>query len=32
MLAVEVVCDVLDRDMLSIHTVHGAGEAVVAHL
>lgn len=32
MLAIQVICDVLNRDMLSVHTVHGTREAAVAHL
>lgn len=32
MLAVQVVCDVLNRDMEAVHTVNGSGEAIVAHL
>lgn len=32
MLAIEVVCDILNWDMLSVHAVHGTREAVVAHL
>lgn len=32
MLAIEVVCDVLNWDMLSVHTIHGTREAVVTHL
>lgn len=32
MLAIQVSCDVLDRDKLSIHTIHSPREAAVAHL
>lgn len=32
MLAIEVVCDELNWDELSVHTVHSTGEAVVTHL
>lgn len=32
MLAVQVSCDVLDRDKLSIHAIHSTREAAVAHL
>lgn len=32
MLAVQVVCDVLDWDIQTVHTIHGSGEAIVAHL
>lgn len=32
MLAIEVVCDELNWDMLSVHAVHGTREAVVTHL
>jgi len=32
MLAIEVVCDVLNWDVLPIHAVDGTGEAVVTNL
>lgn len=32
MLAGEVVGDVLNWDILSVHTIHGTREAVVTHL